>query len=239
MDDATTAPEQGSAGDVEPLEGTPDQVVEPEPAEEPVPEAAEEPEPEPEPAEEPEPEPEAAALTLEELVAEIAGSEEAEVPAVTPAPVEGEESAELEEPSEPAETPAETTESIESPAEAAAASTPLLRRLWTRVPFWLLDGLWLAVTVAAMIVLWKAPSATFSDGVPYAILVLGGAAFAFSGVVAGLVVWLVARGRASESERVGLGLTIWTRALAWTAGGVALWWVGLLLLDLHHAGVIG
>jgi hypothetical protein len=69
--------------------------------------------------------------------------------------------------------------------------------------------------------------------------VLGGAALAFIGLVTGLVVWLMARSRAGEDERGGLGLKIWTRALAWTAGGVALWWIGLLLLDLHHAGVIG
>lgn len=271
MDDTATAPEHGTAGDAEPVEGaavldedagseaepeTADELEaapEPEPAPEPETEPETEPEsaPEPEPAPEPAPAPEVVEvpLTLDELVADIASSDAGEAA----------EEADAEENASEGE--AESVSEVEAEVEAAAAAegaaaleatateatpvieapegpAPLLRRLWTRVPFWTLDAVWLSLTVAVTVILWRAPAATFADGLPYAILVLGGAALAFTGLVTGLVVWLVARRRAGEDERAGLGLALWTRALAWTAGGVALWWVGLLVLDLHHAGLI-
>jgi hypothetical protein len=243
MNDAATGPEFESAGDVELLEtavgvdvglepeseAEPDAEPRPEAEPEPEPEAGPEAEPVPEPEPEAEPEAEPEPLTLDELVAEIARSEaEPGVGSVEPEPVE-------DSPGAAEEAGTSEPDSTEEPA----APKPLLRRMWTRIPFWAVDGVWFVLTAAAVIALWRAPSATFTDGIAYALLVLGGAVLAFIGLVSGLVVWLVARSRASEDERVGLGLSIWTRALAWTAGGVALWWVGLLLLDLHHAGVIG
>lgn len=236
MSDTASEPEIEAAEGVE----IPDTAVASEPAAvavpEPGPEREPEPEPEPRPEAEPRPQSEAEAepeppLTLDELVAELAGSETAEE-----ADAEAAQAAEGEEPSmTAAEEPVETVEEEVEPA----APKPLLRRVWTKAPFWAVDAAWAILTLAAVIALWRAPAATFADGIAYGVLVLGGAALAFIGLVTGLVVWLVARSRAGQDERVGLGLAIWTRALIWTAGGVALWWVGLLVLDLHHAGVIG
>ena len=243
MNDVANGPESDLAGsadlpeeavmadeDAAPVPQTePEPETEAEPEEEPEEEPELEAEPEPEPAAEPDPDPKPVPLTLDELVADLAESEAVEEPAAL-APTADETA--LEEPEQ--ETPA-----AEEPVENTVGPRPLLRRWWTRVPFWVVDAVWVVLTVGAVVSLWRAPAATLTDGIAYTVLVLGGAALAFIGLVTGLVVWLVARSRAGEDERGGLGLTIWTRALAWTAGGVALWWIGLLVLDLHHAGVIG
>jgi hypothetical protein len=210
--------------------------AEPEPAPEPGPEPEWSPEPEPEPAAEPagesEPEPIEQPMTLDELVADLAKPEE-ESPAEAAVAIPEQPEAEPEPAAEPAGEPEPET------AEEPGAAQPLLKRLWTNAPFWAVDGVWLTLTVAATIALWNVPSLTYQDGALYALLVLGGAALSVIGLVAGLVIWLVARTRSLADERVGLALTIWTRALSWTAAGVAQWWVGLLLLSLHHQGVIG
>lgn len=226
MSDTASEPEIEAAEGVE----IPDTAV----ASEPEAESAAEAEPETEPvadaAPEPEPQPELP-FTLDELVADLASSgpgDEANADAARAAEDES-----------PSMTAAEeAVETAEQEVEPAAPK-PLLRRVWTRAPFWAVDAAWAILTLAAVIALWRAPAATFADGIAYGVLVLGGAALAFIGLMTGLIVWLVARSRAGQDERVGLGLAIWTRALIWTAGGVALWWVGLLVLDLHHSGVIG
>ncbi|HEY5277537.1 MAG TPA: hypothetical protein VIK38_13590 [Coriobacteriia bacterium] len=226
MSDTASEPEIEAAEGVE----IPDTAV----ASEPEAESAAEAEPETEPvadaAPEPEPQPELP-FTLDELVADLASSgpgDEANADAARAAEDES-----------PSMTAAEeSVEAAEQEVEPAAPK-PLLRRVWTRAPFWAVDAAWAILTLAAVIALWRAPAATFADGIAYGVLVLGGAALAFIGLMTSLIVWLVARSRAGQDERVGLGLAIWTRALIWTAGGVALWWVGLLVLDLHHSGVIG
>ena len=226
MSDTASEPEIEAAEGVE----IPDTAV----ASEPEAESAAEAEPETEPvadaAPEPEPQPELP-FTLDELVADLASSgpgDEANADAARAAEDES-----------PSMTAAEeAVETAEQEVEPAAPK-PLLRRVWTRAPFWAVDAAWAILTLAAVIALWRAPAATFADGIAYGVLVLGGAALAFIGLMTSLIVWLVARSRAGQDERVGLGLAIWTRALIWTAGGVALWWVGLLVLDLHHSGVIG
>lgn len=233
MNDTANEPETDPAADVELLEKAAEAGEESAPASdvEVVPAPAPDSDSEPDSAPEPEPEREEPALTLDELVADLAESEAvAETAVIAP---EVDEAA-----AEPTEAATETAASAGVP-DVQAEPKPLLRRLWTQAPFWAVDAVWAILTLAAVIALWRAPSATFADGIAYGLLVLGGAALAFIGLVTGLVVWLVARSRAGDDERAGLGLAIWTRALAWTAGGVALWWVGLLVLDLHHAGVIG
>jgi hypothetical protein len=224
MSDTASEPEIEAAEGVE----IPDTAV----ASEPEAESAAEAEPETEPVAgaAPEPQPELP-FTLDELVADLASSgpgDEANADAARAAEDES-----------PSMTAAEeAVETAEQEVEPAAPK-PLLRRVWTRAPFWAVDAAWAILTLAAVIALWRAPAATFADGIAYGVLVLGGAALAFIGLMTGLIVWLIARSRAGQDERVGLGLAIWTRALIWTAGGVALWWVGLLVLDLHHSGVIG
>ena len=226
MSDTASEPEIEAAEGVEipdtavASEREAESAAEAEPETEPVADAAPEPEPQPE-----------LPFTLDELVADLASSgpgDEANADAARAAEDES-----------PSMTAAEeAVETAEQEVEPAAPK-PLLRRVWTRAPFWAVDAAWAILTLAAVIALWRAPAATFADGIAYGVLVLGGAALAFIGLMTGLIVWLVARSRAGQDERVGLGLAIWTRALIWTAGGVALWWVGLLVLDLHHSGVIG
>lgn len=230
MSDTASEPEIEAAEGVEipdtavASEPEAESAAEAEPETEPVADAAPEPEPQPEPQPE-------LPFTLDELVADLASSgpgDEANADAARAAEDES-----------PSMTAAEeAVETAEQEVEPAAPK-PLLRRVWTRAPFWAVDAAWAILTLAAVIALWRAPAATFADGIAYGVLVLGGAALAFIGLMTGLIVWLVARSRAGQDERVGLGLAIWTRALIWTAGGVALWWVGLLVLDLHHSGVIG
>ena len=230
MSDTASEPEIEAAEGVEipdtavASEPEAESAAEAEPETEPVADAAPEPEPQPEPQPE-------LPFTLDELVADLASSgpgDEANADAARAAEDES-----------PSMTAAEeSVEAAEQEVEPAAPK-PLLRRVWTRAPFWAVDAAWAILTLAAVIALWRAPAATFADGIAYGVLVLGGAALAFIGLMTSLIVWLVARSRAGQDERVGLGLAIWTRALIWTAGGVALWWVGLLVLDLHHSGVIG
>jgi hypothetical protein len=212
-----------------------------EPGSESAPESDAQPEPDPpselEPEPTPEPEPVERPMTLDELVADLAKPDEDE-----PSDAADEAAPEQPEPesefaAEPAAEPAIDAEP-EAPEEPID-TPPLLKQLWTRVPFWAVDGVWLTLTAASTIALWNVPSLTYQDGALYALLVLGGAALAVIGLAAGLAVWLVARSRSVDHERAGLGLTIWTRALAWTAAGVAQWWIGLLILSLHHHGVIG
>jgi hypothetical protein len=197
---------------------------EPEPEEEPESEA------EPEPEEEPEAEPESQP-TLDDLIADLAvedtPSNEGE------APIEGESDA------TPGSDASVVPRALPEVTEASGAAEPLLQQLWTHVPFWIVGGAWLVLTACMTIMLWSAPAIGFRSGLPYAFLILGGAAFAVIDLVTGLVIWRMARARATEDERRGLALTIWNRALLWIAGGVALWWIGLFLLDLHHVVGIG
>jgi hypothetical protein len=124
-------------------------------------------------------------------------------------------------------------------ADPAAEAGPMLERLWTHVPFWVIAGAWVVLTAAMTALLWNASAGGMSTGIPYAVLVLGGGALVVIGLVAGLVISLLVRGRTVPGERAGLFLAVWNRALLWTAGGVLVWWIGLLLLDLHHVAGIG
>jgi hypothetical protein len=124
-------------------------------------------------------------------------------------------------------------------AEPAAEAGPMLERSWTHVPFWVIAGAWVVLTAAMTALLWNASAGGVTTGIPYAVLVLGGGVLVVIDLVAGLVVSLMVRGRTAPGERAGLFLAVWYRALLWTAGGVLVWWIGLLLLDLHHVAGIG
>lgn len=118
------------------------------------------------------------------------------------------------------------------------ATAPVERRAWTRAPFFVLGAAWLGAVGAIVALMWDGVSSSVAASPLYPFLVFGGAALVLLGFVTGLVVWLLARGRVREDERAGVARAIWLRAVAWTAGGVAIWWVGLIALDLHRAGVI-
>jgi len=232
---------------------------EPEPGPEPGPEAQPElfPEDVPAPAEAPTESEPAAEPTLDEMVASLAGEAVAdgETPAETssdaagetvlpetetPAtPESAEEAAVADEPAADAATAAAAASEDDSAAEILAEPVPFLLQMRWRVPFWVVFGLFAAFVAALVYLLWPASAGEFVALPLYGVLVIGGASLVVIGLVTGLAVWLAARSRATDDEKAGLGRTLWARALGWTAGGVALWWVGILALDLHRAGVLG
>lgn len=188
-------------------------------------------------------EPVAAPPTLDDLLAGIADesasavaseagtTEEPETPVPSPAAAE-DASAPL--------TPLETEEPAEGIESAPAPkSRPVVARVSTRAPFWVLGALWACFAGVMTYLLWPLSDQAFVDSPLYAVLVFGGAALVILGFVVGLVVWLGARPVARAAGEGPLGLRLWARALGWTAGGVVLWWVALIALDLHRTGVIG
>ena len=184
-----------------------------------------------------------APLTLDELVAEISEVEPAEAAetAEDEEPVEGEEgeteAAEGEEPASEEESE-EPESDEESEAEEEYGPTPVVSRMWARVPFWIIGVVWAVFAGALGYMLWPVSAGVFVTDPLYPYFVFGGATLVALGLVTGLIVWLVARAQAEGDERIGLGRILWMRALSWTAGGVALWWVALIALDLHRTGVI-
>jgi len=52
-------------------------------------------------------------------------------------------------------------------------------------------------------------------------------------------VWLLMRGRADGGTGAGLARAVFMRAAAATLAGDLVWWLGLVLLDLHRTGVLG
>jgi hypothetical protein len=109
--------------------------------------------------------------------------------------------------------------------------------MWTRVPFWVLGALWVAFVGVLTYLMWPSTGALVTRPL-YPYLVFGGAALVVVGLVTGLTIWLLARAHAGEYGPAGIARTVWMRALGWTACGVAVWWIGLVVLDLHRTGVI-
>ena len=185
--------------------------------------------PEPEAAEEPEPAGEGAPverkLTLDELVAEMAGGSAAVTggsPPVASAPVM-----------------AERVDTLENAMpDTFADALPVEAQLWKRLPFWVLGATWVVSVGVMTYLLWPMAKAGLADNQLYGILVFGGAALVAGGLVVGLVVWFRARSQADQSDRGIVGRAVLLRALGWTAMGVALWVVSMIVLSLHSLDVI-
>ena len=111
---------------------------------------------------------------------------------------------------------------------------PVLSRTWTRAPFFVLAAAWVGLVFALTYLLLTSAVGSPVESPYYPYVVFGGATLTFLGFVTGLVVWLLARSRATDDDRGKLGRTVWVRALGTTAAGVALWWIGLLALDLQR-----
>ena len=195
----------------------------------------------------------------------IAPQPESEEPAETPEELEAPEAPELEEPTEAAGAPeapeseaaevSEATEDAEASESATAESAvtepgsepelepaeplPLVRRLWTRLPSWLATAAFAAFTGTLVYLMWPTAKGPVATTDLYKLLVLGGAMLVLIDLVTGIIVWLVARTRAEQDEKGAVARKLWARAVGWTALGVALWWVGLFILDMRHAGFFG
>lgn len=127
----------------------------------------------------------------------------------------------------------DTNETVDTPQPPPAVTA----RPWTTIPFFVLGAGWLGFTGPLTYLLWTtAPGAPVASPY-YGIFILGGTVLTLLGFMTGLTVWLLARARAGEDE-VGVGRTIWWRAVGTTAAGVALWWIALLVLDMHRAGLL-
>jgi hypothetical protein len=213
---------------------------------EPAPEPAVEPEPAPEPAAEPEPAPEPASEVASEVepapeTEEAGGEPEADQLSLDEM-VESLKEPQASTDEVAAEAPPEPAEAEEAPATDEPVSGPegLARdRLAARLPFGIYVGVWVVFAGVMSYLLWPAASGPFT-GLPfYAYLVLGGVALTVVGPLLGIVMWLVLRGRADGIARAGLARAIFMRAAAATLAGDLVWWLALVLLDLHRAGVLG
>lgn len=228
MDDeeATTAPEPVPAADEPVVEELPEETPEETPVETPVETLAEATE---------EPAPVTEQLSLDEMVD---GLRE------TPAAEEVSESdAEVETPAEvtaPAETAAEETvvppvvvDAPEVPAGAVLARA----RLAARLPFWILAGVWAAFVGVMTYLLWAEATKSFTALPLYAGFTLGGVGLTVAGPLLGVVVWLLLR-RTGPELRGGLVRAMFLRVAVATLAGNLMWWVGLVVLDLHRSGVV-
>jgi hypothetical protein len=164
-------------------------------------------------------------LTLDELVAEMAGGSAAVTdgsPPVASAPVM-----------------AERVDTLENAMpDTFADALPVEAQLWKRLPFWVLGATWVVSVGVMTYLLWPMAKAGLADNQLYGILVFGGAALVAGGLVVGLVVWFRARSQADHSDRGIVGRAVLLRALGWTAVGVALWVVSMIVLSLHSLDVI-
>lgn len=134
-----------------------------------------------------------------------------------------------------------TDEPTDEVAEAAAPETdlPPADRLGARLPFWMLGGTWVLLVSFFSYVLWPIAEPGLMDDPMYAWFILGGAALTAIGFFLAVVAWLAVRSSVEPGQRRGVASVIWKRALLWTAGGVVLWWMALLLLDLRRTGLVG
>jgi len=164
----------------------------------------------------------ASEFTLDELVAEMAG-----VSAATPdAPVE-----------EAAPVPDHIDPLAAAMSETFAGACPVEVELWTRLPFWILGVVWVLFVGALAFLLWPRSAGGLQDAPLYGLLVFGGAALVVIGLAAGLFIWSRARSRAELSDRPIVSRVVLLRVLGWTAGGVALWVITMVVLSLHYLDV--
>jgi hypothetical protein len=173
-------------------------------------------------------------LTLDELVAELADTGSTDT--ATEASDDG--SGEVTPPDGALASELEIDGEAEEIEAAEVGPRPVVARLWARIPFWVLGACWVGFAGTLTYLLWPVSTDVFVKDPRYAYFVFGGAALVAAGLALGLTIWIIARVRAGKDGRSGIARTVWMRALGWTTGGVVLWWIGLIALDMHRAGLI-
>ncbi len=164
-------------------------------------------------------------LTLDELVAEMADASTL---------VTGRSA-----PEAPAPVVTEHVDVLESLMTDTLAELPAVEaRMWTKLPFWVLEALWVLSVGVLTFLLWPNAKAVLAAIPLYDALVFGGAALVAVSAVVGAVVWSRARSMAEMADRSVVGRVVLLRALGWIAAGVALWVVSMVVLSLHSQGVI-
>lgn len=164
----------------------------------------------------------ASEFTLDELVAEMAGvsSVTAQAPAVESAPA-----------------PEHVDPLTAAMSDTFAEAAPTEAALWTRVPFWVIGLSWMSFVGVMTFLLWPKSSGGLQDAPLYGALVFGGAGLVVLSLFIGLIVWARARSHAEAGDRGIVSRAVLLRVLGWTAGGVALWVVALIVLSLRHLDV--
>lgn len=187
---------------------------------------------------------EAPEVTLDEMVASLRDGEGPAETAEDAEPGTGaEESGELAE----AEGAASTAEEAAPAAAAGAVVLPVeddgsacaRRSRSARVPFYVYLGVWLVFSGVTVYLLWSVGSGSFVGHPAYGLLVLVGVALLCLGPLVALGSWWYASAHSEPDERVGLVRAVLLRSAATMAGGVVLWWVALVVLDLHRTGLLG
>jgi hypothetical protein len=106
-------------------------------------------------------------------------------------------------------------------------------------PFLLYLIAWAGLAVATIVLLTGPASAAVPmDDPSYPALILAGLTLAACGPLLSLVVWIVARSKASRECRDGLLTTALVRGASATLFGVVAWWGALLLVDALRLGIV-
>jgi hypothetical protein len=137
------------------------------------------------------------------------------------------------------EPPVEVVPGAAPEPEGVAVADLVRDRLTTRVPFWVYGAVWAGFVGFMAYLLWPISSEPFVNSPDYAALVFGAVALLAGGIVLGFFVWLFSRLGTTRSERVGLVRAVAFRTAGWMTAGVVIWWIALVLLDLHRSGVVG
>ena len=167
-------------------------------------------------------------FTLDELVAEMAG-----VSAASAVPPAAGESA----PVVPERVDVLGAAMSDTFSEAPAVG----QEMWTRAPFWAVAAVWAIFAGVLAYLLWPTAPQGFDalmGSSLYSVLVWGGVALVVIGLVIGAVVRSRAQARGGAADRGPVGRAILLRALGWTAAGVAMWVVAMIVVSFHVVGVI-
>lgn len=115
---------------------------------------------------------------------------------------------------------------------------PLEGEMWTRLPFWILGGVWALAVLVLTYLLWPTAKVGLGGAPLYGALVYGGAALAVLSLAVGATIWSRARSLSTTGERPIVSRIIMMRALTWTASGVGLWVVSMIVLSFHSLAII-